>query len=189
MEVEVVESAVECGLELSTFVGCGDSHLGRRKDSQDSRSRRRSEEGIALVVKLAARSRQKGMPLEGGKRKSNQTQRHLLQRALHPDPGSPTANPPPCRGRATCRVGAEQLSVAHKEKLCHMRTRKRLCLEPQVLSQLHSGVSSRCSAPVMSATPLILLPTLTSYILLFLRTETLGHSVMCWKNLGPFVKR
>lgn len=34
LEVEVVESAVECGLELSTFVGCGGSDLGRTREEE-----------------------------------------------------------------------------------------------------------------------------------------------------------
>lgn len=140
-----MESAVEHGLELSTFVDCGGSDLGRRRDSYESRSRRRSEEGIPLVVILAARSRQKGVPSVGGKRKSRPDSVSSLPES--PPSGSPTANSLPCCGRATFRVGAEQLFVAYKEKLCHMRTRNRLCLEPQVLSQLHSGVNSRCSGP------------------------------------------
>lgn len=48
---------------------------GRRGHSQDSRSRR-SEEGIPLVVTLAARSRQKGAL--GGREKEKQTRLSII---------------------------------------------------------------------------------------------------------------
>lgn len=34
LKVKVVESAIECGLELSTFVGCGGTDLGKRREEE-----------------------------------------------------------------------------------------------------------------------------------------------------------
>lgn len=103
-------------------------------------------------------------------------------------------------GRATCRVGAGQLFIAYEDKDCVLNGSEMDCVSNPVVKPLAVAWAAAKlrpwnDLPLTSIlhhclSPSHLTPNLfISGALLLLRTETLGHSIMCWENPEPFMKR